>query len=307
MSKLHVAVLRGGPSYGYDGSLKTGRSALKNLSDKYHGHDIFISKDGGWHRDGVERNPGQALLGIDVVFNALHGGYGEDGKVQRILNSLSIPYTGSDTLPSALSMNKILTKKAFSDQCIKTPYHVVVKRGDDVRETFDHIFKHFYLPFVVKPSSGGSLAGTTIVKDFAHFEGAIESALGYGDSVIVEEYIRGKEASCGVIDGFRGEKTYVLMPVEIDRVRNREIHPGNFTHDEKKEIQRLARIIHEGLGLSHYSKSDFIIAPNRGIFALETNSLPSLADDSIFPKSLEAVGVNLPDFFDHVITLANSR
>ena len=108
---MRIGVLRGGPSSEYEVSLKTGANVLKALSETHRPLDIFISKDGKWHREGVERTPDHALLGVDVVFNALHGEYGEDGKVQQILQQLGIPYTGSDSIASALAMNKVLSKK----------------------------------------------------------------------------------------------------------------------------------------------------------------------------------------------------
>jgi D-alanine-D-alanine ligase len=139
--------------------------------------------------------------------------------------------------------------------------------------------------------------------------------------VMIEEFIKGREATCGVIDNFRGKKTYSLLPVEILKAQNsrffdynakysgqsREICPGNFTEEEKEGIQAISILAHEVLGLSHYSRSDMIIHPKKGIYLLETNTLPGLTSESLFPRSLEAVGCNLPHFLDHLITLAFAR
>src|SRR5690606_33101558 len=101
-SKLTVGVLRGGPSHEYDVSLASGKAVLQQMPEDYLPIDIFISKNGEWHTDGLVRKPESILRGIDVVFNALHGQYGEDGQVQRILEEIGVPYTGSDTIASAL-------------------------------------------------------------------------------------------------------------------------------------------------------------------------------------------------------------
>ncbi|MBC7836866.1 ATP-grasp domain-containing protein, partial [Acetobacteraceae bacterium] len=133
----------------------------------------------------------------------------------------------------------------------------------------------------------------------------------------VEEFIKGKEATVGVVDNFRGEKFYALMPVEIVPPPSREFFdyhakysgestervPGNFTHSEKEELMYLAKRAHETLGLSHYSRSDFIVS-KRGIYFLEINTLPGLTGESLLPKALAAGGSKLPEFLDHVITLA---
>jgi D-alanine--D-alanine ligase len=318
MHKLRVAVLRGGPSSEYDVSLKTGATILKHMPEKYQAQDIFISKDGIWHRDGFERTPDRALSHVDVVFNALHGEYGEDGKVQQILDSLRIPYTGSDSTASALAMNKHLSKHAFKTHGIKTPYHTVIRRDDDVDEKLSHVFNHFFLPIVVKPATSGSSLGVTIVKKFTDLEAALLKALHISEAALVEEYIKGKEATCGVINNFRGEKIYTLLPVEIVHPKeheffdyhakyggaSQELIPGNFSAQEKEQIQALAKKVHDAMGLRHYSRTDFMVHPRRGVYVLEVNTLPGLTQESLLPKSLEAIGCPLPEFIDHLITQA---
>lgn len=319
--KLNVAVLRGGPSSEYEVSLKTGASILKHMPEKYKAHDIHISKTGVWHKEGLERDPARALAHMDVVINAMHGEYGEDGKVQKILDRIGIPYTGSGAMASALGMNKILSKKAFENHGIKTPYYAVVTREDDLEEKIKHTFHHFMLPVVVKPSSAGSSVGVTIVKKFPDLESALRKALEISEAALIEEYIKGREATCGVADNFRNEKTYTFPPAEIRPKKGdffnfeskysddgaEEICPGNFSEKEKQEIQRLAKLVHESLGLRHYSRTDFMIHPRRGIFVLEVNTLPGLTPASLLPKSLEAVGCSYADFIEHLIQLAINK
>lgn len=318
MTKLRVGVLRGGPSNEYDVSLQTGGTVLRVLADRHKLHDIFISKDGTWHVDGIERSPDRIIKHLDVVFNALHGEFGEDGKVQQFLDTHKKAYTGSGALGSALAMNKHLAKKIAKQHGIKTALHTLVRKGEDVYERAVHIFKTFPHPSIVKPVSSGSSIGVTVAYTLKDLEKALEIALEHSPIALVEEFITGKEATCGVIDHFRGEALYALPPVEIVKPKKdghwsyedkygeetRKHCPGNFTHAENEQIRKLAIEAHKALGLRHYSRADFIISPRRGIYLLEVNTLPGLTEHSLFPKSLEAVGAHLPDFLDHLITLA---
>ncbi len=320
MHRIRVGVLRGGPSSEYDISLKTGATVLNNLSqDKYHARDIFIDKEGQWHMHGLPVLPHSALNHLDVVFNALHGHYGEDGKVQHILESHKIPFTGSRSYASVLGMNKIFSKEIFRKEKIKTPDSVIVSSLKNIKEKVLEIFHKFPLPAVVKPVTGGSSIGVSIVKTFDSLEEAIKCAMQYSDKVIIEEYIMGREASCGVIEDFRDKEFYSLPPIEI-KSNNKffdydakyngastEVILGNFTDRQKSEIERMAIEAHQSLGLMHYSRSDFIIHPTRGIFILETNTLPGLTKESLLPQSLEVVGATMPQFLEHIIGLALSR
>jgi D-alanine-D-alanine ligase len=319
MSKKKVGVLRGGPSSEYEVSLKTGKSVMDSLTDRYEVLDIFIDKDGVWHYLGVPIKPENVFKKVDVIFNALHGAYGEDGTVQKLLDTFGIPYTGSTALASAVGMNKVLSKKIFVNNEIKTPLHKTISKKDNVAEEVVKLFKTFPMPVVVKPVNGGSSVGTAIAKTMAELELAVNDALKYSDTALIEEFIAGKEATCGVIDNFRNEKIYALLPVEIGKSKESTFYdynakyisntqeiicPGNFTEVEKRMIQQMSVEAHRALGLRHYSRSDFIIHPKRGIYILETNTLPGLTDHSIIPKSVNAIGCSLPDFLDHLIKLA---
>lgn len=320
MGKIRVAVLRGGPSSEYDVSLKTGGNVLRHLEkhDKYSPQDILISKDGRWHIAGMPAEPDRIIRNSDVVFNALHGEYGEDGKVQQILDSFAIPYTGSGSFPSAVGMNKVMSKKAFKIYGIRTPLHAVLNESFLDKERLLEFFRSFPQPCVIKPVSAGSSVGVSVVYTFADLEPAIVSALRYSPQAMAEEFIEGKEATCGVVDHFRGHEIYSLLPIEIRKPKGKklfdfdakygggtqEICPGNFSSEEKEQLQRAAAQAHKALGLRHYSRSDFIVTKRRGIYILETNSLPGLTNESLLPKSLKAVGCEMPHFLDHLITLA---
>lgn len=317
MSKLRIGVLRGGPSSEYEVSLKTGANVLKFLPEKYEKRDILITKKGDWIFEGFTRPIDKILRHIDLAFIALHGEYGEDGKVQQILEAHNIPFTGSKSLPSAFSMNKFLARQVFYKAGLKIANGFLIKAGDDIHNVALKIFKNFSPPWVLKPINKGSSVGVKIVHKFDDLEDAIFYEIFNSDKVLFEEFIKGKEATCGILENFRGEKYYAFPSVEIIPPEKnkffdyeakygggtREICPGRFDLKTKKEIEDLAKRAHAALGCAGYSRSDFIVSP-RGIFLLELNNLPGLTSESLLPKSAAAVGLNFDCLLDHLIQCA---
>lgn len=324
---IRVGVIRGGVSPEYEISLKTGGEVLNALQtyhqNQYSPKDIFVDRNGLWHFAGRPIEPHELPSRVDVVFNALHGFWGEDGKVQKLLEDLGIPYTGSRPLASAVSMNKTLAKKQFRALGINTPEGIEIEYKPEFgQEHAKNIARDVWLrlapPWIVKPLSGGSSVGIHVAKSFDALVDAIADNFNQGNDVLVEELISGREATVGVIDNYRGEDRYVLPPIEIVPPptheffdfdakytgQSQEIVPGRFSTEEKEELIRLADAIHRGLDLSHYSRSDFMIHPTRGIFAIEVNTLPGLTKTSLLPKAFESVGGTFPEFVGHVVNLA---
>lgn len=319
-SKIKVAVLRGGPSHEYDVSLKSGAhvlSILRDLEEKYEPVDIFISRDGEWHLGGLVHEPHHALRKVDVVWNALHGQYGEDGQVQKLLDGLKIPYTGSGSAPSAMSFDKHFAKDIYRCHSLLTPNHELITKEGFSKNKLLEIFRNYLHPVVIKPAAAGSSVGVDLAHSFLELEKKVLDALESFGRVLVEELVRGREATCGVVEGGRGERFHALLPVEIHKEKGKhifgydskysgetkEICPGNFSDSEMREIERVAKVAHEALGLRHYSRSDFIVTPSGKIYILETNSLPGFTENSLLPKSLSATGWKPHDFVDHILKL----
>ncbi len=333
---IRVGVIRGGPSSEYEVSLNTGANVLShlrsdNMADKYKAIDVLIDKNGAWHVMGKPTNLEYISKHVDVIFNALHGDFGEDGKVQSMLDQWNIPYTGSSAFPSALGYNKVLAKERFKTLGIKTPQSVIITSDSLDREKEPRalakeqarfVWSKISPPWVVKPISSGSSVGVKICKTFPELEEALLSCINEESDILVEELIVGKEATVPIIEKFRNQEVYALPPIEIripkekeffdyevkygESSEEAEVCPGNFTMKEKEELIRLASLIHTGLGLRHYSRSDFIIHPRRGIYALEVNTLPGLADASLTPKALHVVGSSMPEFINHLLGLARN-
>lgn len=316
-------MLRGGPSSEYEVSLKTGASVSSSLPEKYHPLDVFIDRGGTWHLHGRAEEPHSILNKVDVVWNAMHGEYGEDGEVSRLLTALGLPYVGSEHYPSLLAMNKVLAKQIVQQNGIKTPYAKVIRIEDasDISSVAMGIYREFPQPAIIKPALSGSSIGVSVADSPEGIAYALELAFQSSDAVIVEEFIEGTEVVCGVVDGYRGYSLYSLLPMEIKpapEMRFLDYHgrhsdeveiraPRNLSRETKEELQETAKEIHRILGLRHFSTTDFIVHPKHGVFFLETDSLPSLTQNSPFVRGLGAIGSTLEHFIDHTLTLAQAR
>ena len=320
MTKIRVGVMRGGPGSEYHISLRTGGNVLAALSrDKYEPHDILVTNKGEWNIDGVPIHPSKLNQQVDVVFNALHGEFGEDGKVQNILDFFNIPYTGSTVLTSAIGMNKDLAKKHFSKAGIKVPRGIVVLRGEEIDVVIERVKLGVKPPYVVKPLNGGSSIGLSLARNEKELIAAIEHALMYGGEAIVEEYVHGREIMVGVINAVDGERAYAMAPLEIlmpegvlydytQKYTNPTYPIGlaRMRDDERHELEHAALHAHSSLGVRHYATYDFILG-DEGPCLLEVNTLPGLTNTSLFPKALAHFGLPLPEFVDFVIDLALGR
>jgi D-alanine-D-alanine ligase len=313
-----VGVLRGGPSKEHHVSLSTGHAILKHLpKDRFTARDIFIDTVGQWHVAGKPVTPVEALRSLDTVIIGLHGEYGEDGEVQKLLERFGVPYTGSASFPSYLAMHKLMAKKRAEELGILTPRYRYVDAGVELDAVLADVVRTFPQPVVVKPVRWGSSVGISLVSGYAPLQQAVRSLIqGGAGGVLIEELVRGREATAGVVEHLRGESLYGLPVIEIIPPENdffsydakysgatREVCPGNFDKATAAELSRLAKTMHEALGLRHYSRSDFIVSPG-GVYYLETNTLPGMTTESLLPKSLAAVGVSFPDFLSHVVDLS---
>ncbi len=319
MEKIKVGVVRGGPSSEYDVSLKTGGEVLRHLSEKNNGVDILLDKEGDWFLKGFPTSPAKVFNEVDVVFNALHGEFGEDGKIQQVFESHNIPYTGSEIIPSAIAMQKHRARDTFSKFGLKVPQALVFSDIESSEKCAKEVFNKISPSWVVKPASTGSSVGINICNSYPELIEGIREAASYGSVVLVEECIKGREATCGVLENYRGENYYALPVVEIIPPENtffdykvkydgstKEICPAGFDNSTKLLISEMAKLAHQALGCRHYSRADFIFSP-KGIYLLEVNTLPGLTSESLLPKAAAAAGLEFPQLLDHLIQQALSK
>jgi D-alanine-D-alanine ligase len=273
--------------------------------DRYRVRDIYIDKLGQWHADGRPSAPERVLRQTDVALLPLHGEYGESGEVQSLLERFGVRYAGPGAFAVSQARHKAIGKALAEEAGLATPRFDLIVAGDDVEAKAHEVIRAFHQPVVVKPVAWSSSVGTSVVGGYAPVLAAIKDLLAQGaEGVLVEEMIRGKGASAGVVEGLRGEALYALPPIEM--VGSQAVCPGRFTHVEAEELARAARLMHRLLGQRHYSRSDFVVGTNGKVYYLATASAPAvgLASDSRLSQSLAAIGVAFKDFLDHLIAAA---
>ena len=316
---LRVGVLMGGPSSEHEVSLNTGQNVVDNLDKaKYKPVVIKISKTGKWFLNGKLTSQSDALKNHDIIFNALHGIFGEDGKAQAILEHAGIRYTGSGIAGSAVAMDKFHSREIFKLAGFNVPRTMKLKRGENYMAQLNFfINKIVKLPVVVKPCSNGSSVGVQVVEDMAKLDKAVVAAFKLDKDVLVEEFIKGRELTCGVLENFNNEPVAALPVTEIIPVKNHkffnydakyktghsnEITPAPLDEVLTKKAQDIAVRAHQVLGCKGYSRTDMILKQGNGtMYVLETNTLPGLTNNSLFPKAAQIVGLTFSQLLDKII------
>jgi len=241
----------------------------------------------------------------DVLFLALHGGRGEDGTIQTLLEMVGVPYTGSGRLGSAMAMDKDISKRLFRIAGVPTPEWVMAPAAQGQVE------RQFGWPVVVKPSKQGSTVGLTVVKTARDYDPAVTLARQYDDEVMIEEFIPGRELTVGVLAGRTLPVGEIIPRHEIFDYEckytpgmSQEIFPADLPADVAQECGRLSLLAHEGLKLGGYSRVDFRLTPGRELFCLEVNTLPGMTATSLLPQAARAAGMDFPELCEQICRVA---
>jgi D-alanine-D-alanine ligase len=298
---LRVGVLMGGISAEREVSLRSGKAVEKALRAQglvVEGIDVGA--------DIVEK---LSAAQMDLAFIALHGRGGEDGTIQGLLELLGVPYTGSGVLASALAMNKIYSKQIFEFSGLKTPPYQVQRKGDPLPASASSLA--FGLPAVVKPAGEGSTIGVTIVGEEEQLGEACEKAFRFGSTILIEQYIPGKEITAGVLGG------EVLPPIEIVPSSGFYDYRAKYTTgmtdyrvpaplppDVIRRIQESGMRAHRALGCEGFSRVDFRLGEDGIPFVLEVNTVPGMTETSLFPKAAAAAGYDFPALTRRILELA---
>lgn len=352
--RKNIAVLMGGPSAEHEVSLNTGKMVMAGLRDAgYRAMPVTITREGEWIFPKAKHlTLGRALDKLkaaktDIAFIAMHGPFGEDGTIQGLLEYAGIPYTGSGVLASALAMDKAKSYELFAAHGLRVPKYLVVRgekwevgSGNVLRE----IERKSGFPCVVKPVNLGSSVGVSIVKEEKDLKKALAAAFQHGVHVLVDEYIKGTEVTCGVLDDGGGSEPIALPVTEIIPVRSaffdykakytkgecQEITPARIPSELTKRVQAVALAAHRILGCSGMSRADMIIerpafAPSSGasagrrttndrrlttvdkeggIYLLEVNTIPGMTETSLLPQAARAAGIPFPKLLDRIIRAA---
>ena len=243
----------------------------------------------------------------DIVFMALHGENGENGKIQAAFDLFGIRYTGSGYLSSALAMDKGMAKQLFISNGIPTPKGTSLKKGEQA----DIASLGLNLPCVVKPCCGGSSIGVSIVRTEAEFETALAEAFRWENELVIEEFVEGREFSVGVID-YKALPIIEIAPVEgFYDYKNKykagsavETCPAVLSEEITAKMQHYAERVAEVLGLDTYSRSDFLLNSKGEMFCLEANTLPGMTPTSLLPQEAQAVGMNFNQLCEKLIEIS---
>lgn len=338
---MRVVVLAGGTSTERDVSLSSGSMIYKALKknghnaillDVYLGYegditDIF-DKDIDWTAQvgavsekspdletikAMRKDGGKSFFGpnvlvlcqqADAVFMALHGANGEDGKIQACFELMGIPYTGTDYVSSAMAMDKGIAKDIFKAHGIPTPAGIRLKKGEVQTEVVPY-------PCIVKACCGGSSVGVCIANNEEEFEQAKKEAFRYDKEVVIEQYIKGREFSVGVMDG-RALPVIEIAPKQgFYDYKNKyqagstvETCPAQIPEDKALRMQQIAEQVYAALRMKNYARMDFMMSTEGEIYCLEANTLPGMTPTSLLPQEAAAVGLSFEQLCEKILQYA---
>lgn len=293
-----VAVVMGGPSAEREVSLNTGAAIANALREYGYTNVVEIDLD--------PRNFGKQLAEskAEVVFNAVHGLYGEDGRLQTLLEIREMPYTGSGMIASVSCMDKVITKRMLRDAGISTPACLIVnKKESGIKEK---IMQRFSLPVVIKPASQGSSIGVEIVKEENQLDEALANAFKYSRDILVEEFIGGKELTVSMM---QKDGEVVALPVihiaphsgtydyhsKYTKGATEYICPADLDEETTKKVQEISKQAYEVLGCSGVARADVMLDEEGNGYVLEINTVPGMTATSLVPKAAAAAGILSPN------------
>ena len=307
--KKKIIVVSGGPSTEAEVSRRTGKAIANALRSK------------NYNVEELELNPQTFAATIrekecGIVFNAIHGKYGEDGLIQGTLDMLKIPYTGPGALAAALTMDKVATKHFLNSAQISTPKFAVYREVDRRDTLAAEIEKNFGLPVVIKADAQGSSIGVSIVEKSSEIDEAIENAFNFGDEILVEEFIRGREMTVAVMGN--EDEAEALPVIEITTVTGRydyntkytkgastHIVPAQIPDEVTAEVQKLAVAAFKICKCSGVARVDVMLSEENIPYVIEVNSVPGMTETSLVPDAARAAGIEFPELCEKILALAD--
>lgn len=279
-------------------------------------HDINITDPDIDKIKKLRKGDSNSLLGsnvlnicrmADIVFMALHGADGENGKLQATFDILGIKYTGSGSMGSALAMDKLISKKILKESGVPVPKGFTVTKKD--RESN---FPDF--PCVVKPCCGGSSVGVSIANNKEEYMKALETAFRYEDLILVEDYIKGREFSAGVVDG----KAYPVIEIipkqgfydyktKYQPGMADDVCPAQISEELSDQLKEYAKAVYHVLGLKAYARIDFLVDADGGIYCLEANTLPGMTPTSLLPQEVKADNISYEELCEKIVSVSMEK
>ena len=255
-----------------------------------------------------------ALAGIDVVFVALHGGRGEDGTIQTLLQMVNLPFVGSDRVGCALAMDKDLSKRLLRDAGVPTPDWIMAQGREEGEARLEEVVRRLGFPMIVKPPSGGSTLGLTLAHHEVELREALYLSFQFEDQVMFERYVRGREVTVGILGQEALPVGEIIPEHELFDYECKyrpgmaqEIFPADLPQEEAAAIQATALTAHRTLRLRDFSRVDFILDADGTPWCLEANALPWLSGNSLLPQAAQAAGIAFPDLCRRMAEMASVR
>ena len=294
----NIAVLMGGPGSERDVSIATGKGvakALRSLGAQVTEVDV--------------KGPDFELpAGVELAFISLHGTFGEDGQVQRILEARGVPYTGEGVAQSELAFDKIRSKEAFRQDNVPTPYWQIITVGQ--RPTIP-------IPFVIKAPRQGSTVGVHIIRNDREIDAAIADAANYDNELLVEKFIPGRELTIGILGAQALPIIEIIPKGGFYDFTNKypflnpnagggaeHVCPAHIPEDQTRAIQELALRAHRSLGLQVYSRVDIMLPEEGDPSVLEINTIPGMTEASLLPEAAAAAGISYSQLCLRIIELS---
>jgi D-alanine-D-alanine ligase len=340
---LKVAILLGGDSPERDVSLESGRCVAAALMEL--GHEIvaldtarggdplptgldswgqgpslnppqLVPRDGHFHGQVFSAVETCRRMDVEVIFNALHGGIGEDGTIQAYLDLVGLPYTGSGMLACALAMNKTMTKRILQEMGMRMPTGITIRSQDgrEPKRLQDALAVNLTLPMVVKPNDQGSTVGLKLVREQRDLAAAFVEAARFGEDVLIEEYIPGRELTVALL-GDRALPIVEIIPegglydytCKYTDGKSRYLSNVDVPPEVAREVQEMSLRTFRTLGCYGYARADLRLNPENIPYLLEINTLPGMTEHSLVPKAAQADGIDFPQLVQKIIDLALER
>lgn len=310
MKEKNIVVLMGGPSAEREVSLNTGKAILAALIEN------------GYHAVGVDLDPLHLVDQLkaakcDIVFNAIHGKYGEDGVLQGALELMGIPYTGSGVLANAMAMDKGVSKQIFNAGGISTPRSKTYNQAQVNAALIEEITKEFSIPVVVKACAQGSSIGVTIVEDKADLKAAVQDAFKYSETVLVEEFIKGRELTVAVWGKEHKEALPIIEIVphsgkydyqsKYTKGATEYLVPAKLDDSVAKNIQEMAVKAFNALGCAGIARVDVMLGEDNVAYVLEVNTVPGMTATSLVPKAAKAVGIEFAALCERLLCMVDCK
>ena len=304
--KSHIVVVMGGPSTEAEVSRRTGKAVADALKTKNYNVETMELKPKTFASDIQKKN-------CSIVFNALHGLCGEDGMIQGTLDMLNIPYTGSNVLAAAITMDKIATKRVLLSEGLPTPKYAVFHTRD--KNIPAQIEKEFGLPVVIKAPTQGSSIGVYIVERAKEISRAVEEAFKFGNEILVEEFIKGRELTVSILQD--GDEVKALPIIEITTTTGRydyetkytkgaskHICPAELSAELTEKIQAMAVKAFNICKCAGVGRVDMMLSEENIPYVIEINSVPGMTETSLVPDAARAAGIEFPDLCEKILLAA---